>query len=56
LGISFPTIKRIEQTKDEAPGRKRTVDSICQDIEAAGIDFTDGRPGRAAQRTAALTR
>jgi transcriptional regulator with XRE-family HTH domain len=45
-GVSIPTIKRLEATEGPIGGRVETGERIVAALEAAGVEFTNGkRPG-----------
>jgi ribosome-binding protein aMBF1 (putative translation factor) len=45
-GVSVPTVKRLEAAEGELGGRESTVRKLYQALEAAGIEFRNGRnPG-----------
>jgi hypothetical protein len=46
VGVSIPTIKRLEAQSGDLGGRDYTAGKIISALEAAGVEFTNGRrPG-----------
>jgi transcriptional regulator with XRE-family HTH domain len=45
-GVSIPTVRRLEAVDGELGGRQDTADKIIAALEAAGVEFTNGKqPG-----------
>jgi hypothetical protein len=52
VGVSIPTIKRLEAQSGDLGGRYYTAGKIISALEAAGVEFTNGR-GQASEGVAA---
>jgi transcriptional regulator with XRE-family HTH domain len=50
-GVSFPTLKRLEQKPGPLSAHVRTVEALRSALEAKGIEFTNGgQPGVSLRR------